>query len=115
MKYLIQGKLYDPIRFGDEDEDWGSSIGEDPTCGDCGCHVGEIHKDNCDIERCPACGLQMLSCDCGVVYKIEDPNKVDLKSLIAEQEIDNIKQQKEIEKILKEFEKKNRKKDEQMS
>ena len=33
-------------------------------CGDCGCKEGENHKDMCDIERCPKCSKQLISCDC---------------------------------------------------
>ncbi len=34
------------------------------TCHDCGCKEGEIHKFGCDMERCPFCHGQLLSCDC---------------------------------------------------
>lgn len=33
-------------------------------CHDCGCREGEIHEFGCDIERCPFCGGQLISCDC---------------------------------------------------
>ena len=33
-------------------------------CGDCGKKTGEYHDDGCDIERCPKCNGQLLSCDC---------------------------------------------------
>lgn len=34
-------------------------------CGDCGAPYGTPHHPNCDIEQCPVCGGQLLSCGCG--------------------------------------------------
>lgn len=33
---------------------------------DCGCGAkhGEFHKPGCDIEECPFCHRQLISCDC---------------------------------------------------
>lgn len=33
-------------------------------CHDCGIVNGKIHHFGCDMERCPKCKGQMLSCDC---------------------------------------------------
>ena len=104
-KYLIKGKLYNPILFGDELEDWGGRD-EDSTCGDCGCKSGEQHLPNCDIERCPCCGLQMLSCDCGAIYVVS-PNDMDrLPEMIEEQKKENIRLEEEYKRIMEEYEKK---------
>ena len=83
-RLLIQGKLYEPIKVGDAG-DWYEGK-PDKTCGDCGHKYGEAHMEGCDIERCPACGGQMLSCDCGPVYAVEDDvDRQTLAELKAEQ------------------------------
>lgn len=49
------------IRFGEEKEDWGA---DHQACGDCGARKGEYHVPGCDVESCPACGGQMIGCEC---------------------------------------------------
>ena len=38
------------------------------TCHDCGVNEGRIHELGCDMERCPFCGNQLISCSC--IYNI---------------------------------------------
>lgn len=42
------------------------------TCGDCGCREGELHSWGCDMEECPLCGGQLLSCACREKFPTED-------------------------------------------
>lgn len=37
-------------------------------CGGCGASVGALHSSGCDVERCPRCGGQSISCDCIYEY-----------------------------------------------
>lgn len=41
-------------------------------CGDCGAINDEYHVFGCDIEECPKCGGQLLSCECGMMLAVGD-------------------------------------------
>src|SRR5262245_28686447 len=58
-----------------EDEDWTiiPAIPFNPECaepgercGDCGVAIGKYHHPGCDIEICPRCQCQLISCNCRV-------------------------------------------------
>jgi putative GTP pyrophosphokinase len=59
--YLIGGKVYQRVPYGSEPEDWGA---HQAPCHDCAAVKGQLHAVGCDVERCPVCGGQVISCDC---------------------------------------------------
>lgn len=61
---IINGSRFMRIRYGDA-KDY-PDIADQHRCHDCGCKKGMVHHWLCDMERCPNCGGQLLSCDCDV-------------------------------------------------
>lgn len=72
MKYEIDGKLYEPIKVGDVRDFYDGE--DEESCGDCGAEHGQQHYAGCDCERCPVCGLQLISCG-HIVYEVEEKNE----------------------------------------
>jgi hypothetical protein len=78
---MLSGRRYRRVRYGQEMRHWKRSpfwkrrmatreyqvrwneIIKQP-CHDCDVVVGELHLGHCDVEVCPRCAGQYLSCDC---------------------------------------------------
>jgi hypothetical protein len=41
-------------------------------CPDCGAEPGQYHRLGCDIEQCPYCGQQLISCVCRQKPPLDD-------------------------------------------
>ena len=61
VTYTIGGKRYPRVKYGDETLDWDAEKG---PCHDCGAGIGQYHVPGCDVEQCPACAEQAISCRC---------------------------------------------------
>lgn len=69
---LIEEKEYPRVRRGDESHVHLEKTGQPVSnCHDCGVLVGQYHTSNCDMEQCPKCKRQLLSCDCDAQYPSE--------------------------------------------
>ena len=62
--YFLVTKAYQRIRYGDE-KYWGrKKLKAEHVCHDCAALPGQLHVPGCDMEECPACGGQSISCGC---------------------------------------------------
>ena len=55
----ISGQKYDQIPYGEETGEWSSE-----RCHDCDVKRGGYHHPGCDVEECPNCHGQLISCGC---------------------------------------------------
>lgn len=65
--YIIGGHQYARVRYGHEGGPQRSRPEPAQTpraCGDCAVLLGELHVPGCDLECCPVCRGQVISCGC---------------------------------------------------
>jgi hypothetical protein len=59
--FHVNGRRFELAPFGSEEGMWSF---KSSTCGDCGVKWGGRHHPGCDIQRCPRCGGQLMTCGC---------------------------------------------------
>jgi hypothetical protein len=62
--YPLGEQMLPRIRYGEESNDWHA---ERVGCHDCIVIKGQFHVPGCDVEECPNCHGQLISCDCEIV------------------------------------------------
>jgi hypothetical protein len=58
--HQLQGEPFERIPYGAEDGGWDAPV----TCHDCAVTLGGTHHRQCDMEQCPRCLDQFISCAC---------------------------------------------------
>jgi hypothetical protein len=78
LQIQIEGAWYDRIRYGSASM-W---LEVNPTyaaapCHDCDAVAGQFHVPDCDMEQCPRCNWQLISCGCAVTAPVTPPEEDD--------------------------------------
>lgn len=58
----LKDGTYERIKYGDESKEF--NLQSKGRCSDCGAKKGYYHHLKCDVEQCPSCKGQLLSCNC---------------------------------------------------
>jgi hypothetical protein len=58
-QFIINGQEFDRVPYGSGADDL-----KFPKCDDCGVQRGRLHLLGCDLEPCPRCGGQAITCEC---------------------------------------------------
>jgi hypothetical protein len=67
VEYPNYGGTLSSIRYGDETrygDDFAKDYKSDKRCHDCNVLLNNYHHPGCDMEECPKCCRQLISCGC---------------------------------------------------
>jgi hypothetical protein len=60
----LAGESFERVPLGSETAEWWVGRPPDKSCHDCATTTGQRHHVGCDMEQCPRCGNQAITCDC---------------------------------------------------
>jgi hypothetical protein len=76
------GKRHAPVRYKAE---------EGERCHDCNCADNHHHHPGCDMERCPVCHGQLISCGC--LEEAEDNPEITDTQILEQIDVSNTTKQ----------------------
>lgn len=59
---MVKKKEYKRIPWGEEKYSGFPSAFRNEPCPECDVEWGKLHEEGCDVEECPICGEQLLTC-----------------------------------------------------
>jgi hypothetical protein len=71
--YPIGGLFFPRIKYGSEAFDWHADT---IPCHDGAAVKGQFHTPGCDVEECPNCHQQALSCNCDLGDSCPGPDVI---------------------------------------
>lgn len=78
----VDGCTYNVLELSNGRRAWRIKAGEEDgwiepgeRCNDCGALYGHYHHYGCDVEKCPFCGHQLITCDCPVENLVKAKRK----------------------------------------
>jgi hypothetical protein len=63
-RFVLEDGSYERVRLGDEGPRWWLGVKPATACHDCGVPLRGLHHPGCDMEMCPRCRGQLISCGC---------------------------------------------------
>jgi hypothetical protein len=73
LEIEIEGQLFPRVAYGQEPfwAEVNPTYASNP-CHDCGIVAGQLHVPDCDVEQCPRCQTQLITCPCTITSPVQN-------------------------------------------